>query len=69
MRLAIACLAVSALVIAAAWAWLGQAIPMPQAPVANGEKLYCLSYTPFRGSQTPLDPSTMITAAQIEADG
>jgi len=68
MRLGIACLAVSALLIVAVWTWLGQAVPMPQSPVAAGEKLYCLSYAPFRGSQTPLDTSTMITAAQIEAD-
>src|SRR5262249_58424682 len=36
--------------------------------LGRGEKLYCLSYTPFRGAQTPLDPSTMIPAAQIEDD-
>jgi hypothetical protein len=57
MRLGIACLAVSAMIIAAVWGWLGLPVPMPQSPVAAGEKLYCLSYTPFRGSQTPLDPS------------
>ena len=33
-----------------------------------GEKLYCLSYAPFRGGQTPLDPATHIPAAQIERD-
>ena len=68
MRLGLVCLAVSVTIIAAVWAWLGQPEPMPQAPVAAGEKLYCLSYAPFRGSQTPLDPTTMITAAQIEDD-
>jgi exo-beta-1,3-glucanase (GH17 family) len=68
MRLGLACLAVSATVIAGVWAWLGLAVPMPQSPVAAGEKLYCLSYAPFRGGQTPLDPTTRITAAQIEAD-
>jgi glucan 1,3-beta-glucosidase len=68
MRLGIACLAVSAVGIAAVWAWLGQAVPMPHSRVAAGEKLYCLSYAPFRGRQTPLDPTTLITAAQIEAD-
>ena len=58
----------SALVIAAVWAWLGAAVPMPQTPLATGEKLYCLSYAPFRGGQSPLDPSTRISAAQIEED-
>jgi exo-beta-1,3-glucanase (GH17 family) len=68
MRLGLACLAVSAMVIAAVWAWLGTPLPMPQSPLAAGEKLYCLSYAPFRGSQTPLDPATHISAAQIEED-
>ena len=36
--------------------------------MAAGEKLYCLSYAPFRGRQTPLDPATRISAAQIEDD-
>ncbi|MBI3703304.1 MAG: beta-(1-6) glucans synthase, partial [Rhizobiales bacterium] len=68
MRLGFVCLAVSATVIAAVWAWLGVAVPIPQAPVTAGEKLYCLSYAPFRGLQTPLDPDTLISAAQIEDD-
>jgi glucan 1,3-beta-glucosidase len=68
MRLAAAGLAFSALVIAAAWAWLGAPIPMPQSPLATGDKLYCLSYGPFHGEQTPFDPTTQITPAQIDAD-
>lgn len=64
----LACLAASVAVIAACWFWLGKAEPMPQSPLASGEKLFCLSYAPFQGSQTPLDPTTMISAAQIEAD-
>ncbi|MBI4365915.1 MAG: beta-(1-6) glucans synthase [Deltaproteobacteria bacterium] len=68
MRLGFAGLAVSAMVIAAVWAFLGRPLPMPQSPLAAGEKLYCLSYAPFRGGQTPLDPATRITAAQIEDD-
>jgi glucan 1,3-beta-glucosidase len=65
MRLALTCFAVVAAVIVGAWAWLGAPVAMPQAPL---EKLYCLSYAPFRGTQTPLDPATMIPAAQIEED-
>jgi exo-beta-1,3-glucanase (GH17 family) len=56
------------MVIAGIWAWLGTPLPMPQSPLAAGEKLYCLSYAPFRGRQTPLDPSTHVSAAQIEED-
>ena len=68
MRLGLACLALSAVVIAGAWAWLGAPVPMPQSPLAAGEKLYCISYAPFRGGQTPLDLTTHISAAQIEDD-
>jgi exo-beta-1,3-glucanase (GH17 family) len=68
MRLGLACLALSAMVIAGVWAWLGSPVAMPQAPLKTGEKLYCLSYAPFRGSQTPSDPDTRIPAAQIEED-
>ncbi len=68
MRLGLACLAATALLIAAAWTWLGTPAAMPSAPLTPGEKLYCISYAPFRGAQTPLDLNTRITAAQIEED-
>jgi exo-beta-1,3-glucanase (GH17 family) len=62
------CFAASVAVIAASWLWLGKPEPVSQSPLTSGEKLYCLSYAPFQGDQTPLDPRTMISAAQIEAD-
>jgi glucan 1,3-beta-glucosidase len=68
MRTALAAFTFTALVIAAAWHWLGTPVAMPNAPLSAGEKLWCLSYAPFRGSQTPLDPTTQISAAQIEDD-
>jgi glucan 1,3-beta-glucosidase len=68
MRLGLSSLAVSVLLIGAIWAWLGAPIAMPRAPLGAGEKLYCLSYAPFHGRQTPFDPTTHISAAQIEAD-
>ena len=58
----------TAAVIVAAWWWLGAPVPMPPSPLAPGEKLYCVSYAPFRGAQTPLDLSTKIEPAQIEQD-
>ena len=58
----------TAAVIVAAWWWLGSAVPMPPSPLDPGEKLYCVSYAPFRGAQTPLDLSTQIDPAQIEQD-
>ena len=68
MRSALTCFAAAAAMVVGAWAWLGAPIAMPQAPVQPGEKLYCLSYAPFRGWQTPLDLSTHISAAQIDED-
>ena len=52
----------------AAWWWLGSPVPMPPSPLETGEKLYCVSYAPFRGAQSPLDLSTKIQPAQIEQD-
>src|SRR5262249_56528049 len=54
--------------IVAAWWWLGVAVPMPASPLAPGEKLYCVSYAPFRGTQSPLDPATRIDPSQIDDD-
>jgi glucan 1,3-beta-glucosidase len=68
MRQAVVCLAVTLVAIGAIWAWLGGPVALPQSQSGRGEKLYCLSYTPFRGDQTPLDLSTMIPAAQIDDD-
>ena len=41
---------------------------MPPSPLAAGEKLYCVSYAPFRGAQTPLDRTLVIPREQIEDD-
>ena len=68
MRLGLACFAVSAILIGGIWGWLGRPVPMPHAPLKAGEKLYCVSYAPFRGRQTPLDPDTIIPASQIRQD-
>jgi exo-beta-1,3-glucanase (GH17 family) len=67
MRHAFACFLLAAMAISGVWAWLGSAMPIPRTQ-SGPEKLYCVSYTPFRGSQTPLDPSIIIPAAQIEDD-
>jgi glucan 1,3-beta-glucosidase len=57
-----------AVTIAAVWWWLGNAIAMPPSPLASGEKLYCVSYAPFRGKQSPLDLATHIDPRQIDED-
>jgi exo-beta-1,3-glucanase (GH17 family) len=68
MRTAVVSFVSTALLIAAAWGWLGAPVPMPNAPLSPGERLWCVSYAPFRGSQTPLDPTTHISEAQIDDD-
>ena len=68
MRIGLVGLAFAAAVIVGTWAWLGAPIAMPHAPLSPGEKLYCLSYSPFRGRQTPLNSTMHIPAAQIEDD-
>lgn len=47
------------------WRDLGRAVEMVDAP--DG-KLQCLSYTPFRGTQTPFDAQLMIPPQQIDED-
>ena len=39
----------AAAAIALAWWWLGAAVAMPPSPLAAGEKMFCVSYAPFRG--------------------
>src|SRR5271166_2752356 len=68
MRLATALFLAVAAAVIATWWWLGAPVDMPPSPLGPGEKLYCVSYAPFRGSQTPLDPATRIDPAQIEED-
>jgi exo-beta-1,3-glucanase (GH17 family) len=54
--------------VLAAWWWLGLAVEMPTSPLDRGEKLHCVSYTPFRGAQNPLTPHTKVEPWQIEED-
>ena len=68
MRHAFACLALVTMAIAGVWTWLGAPVLLMPPQFGRGEKLYCVSYTPFRGAQTPLDPSIIIPPAQIEDD-
>lgn len=68
MRTALGLYALSAMIVAAAWAWLGAEVTMPSAPLSPDGKLHCVSYAPFRGAQTPLDRSTQIDPRQIEED-
>ena len=51
--------------ISAFWFWRATPVPMPDAP---GGRFACVSYTPFRGEQTPFDQSLTIPPRQIEED-
>ena len=66
MGIATALFAIAAAAITTAWAWLGAAVQMPPSPLAPGEKLYCVSYTPFRGTQSPLGPDSPVDPRQID---
>jgi glucan 1,3-beta-glucosidase len=66
-RRALAILAAAVIIVVTAWWWIGQVVVIPLSPTGQ-QKLACISYAPFRGSQTPLDPATRVTAAQIEDD-
>jgi len=66
-RRALGILAVALIIVVTAWWWFGAAVVIPSSQ-AGPKKLACVSYAPFRGSQTPLNPATRVTAAQIEED-
>jgi glucan 1,3-beta-glucosidase len=68
MRKPVSLFTLAAATIVAVWWWLGAAVEMPASPLDPGEKLYCVSYAPFRGSQSPLDLSTRIEPRQIDED-
>jgi exo-beta-1,3-glucanase (GH17 family) len=65
---ALASFALTALAIVATWWWLGAPVALPSSPLAAGEKLYCVSYAPFRGSQNPLVEGTRVEPQLIDAD-
>ncbi len=60
--------ALTAVLVGVAWWWLGAPVELPSLPVATVEKLYCVSYAPFRGTQNPLVEGTHVPPWQIEQD-
>jgi exo-beta-1,3-glucanase (GH17 family) len=60
--------ALTAFAIGLVWWWLGTPVVLPPSPLADGQKLYCVSYAPFRDGQDPLVEGTRVSAAQIDAD-
>src|SRR6201993_3504889 len=68
LRTPLALLLLSLGAIAAVGWWLATTITLASAPIDPNAKLQCVSYAPFRNGQTPLIPSTLITAEQVEQD-
>jgi exo-beta-1,3-glucanase (GH17 family) len=68
LRTPLALLLLSLGAIAAVWWWLATPINLARAPIDPNAKLLCVSYAPFRDSQTPLVPTTHIGPEQIAQD-
>jgi glucan 1,3-beta-glucosidase len=68
LRTPLALLLISLSAIAAVWWWLATPIMLARAPIDPNAKLLCVSYAPFRDTQTPLSPTTHIAPEQIAAD-
>ena len=68
LRTPLALLVISLGAIAAAWWWVATPITLARAPIDPNAKLLCVSYAPFRDAQTPLVPTTQISAEQIAQD-
>jgi exo-beta-1,3-glucanase (GH17 family) len=58
--------AVAAL-IAVIWFMLGRPVVLPPTPLGSNEKLDCISYSPFRGTETPVS-GAKIAPERIDAD-
>ncbi|MDE1172944.1 MAG: hypothetical protein PW790_04605 [Parvibaculaceae bacterium] len=61
----VASIAVCLLLVWSIWQWLGEPVSMVDAPSG---KVHCMSYTPFRGSDTPFNPAYVASPGQIEED-
>ncbi|HEY0220053.1 MAG TPA: beta-(1-6) glucans synthase, partial [Afipia sp.] len=62
LRIPLALLVASLCIIAGVWLWLARPVTLSRAPIDPAQKLECVSYTPFRGTQTPLDPTLHVSA-------
>jgi exo-beta-1,3-glucanase (GH17 family) len=68
LRTPLALLLSSLCMIAGLWWWLATPITLARAPIDPNAKLQCVSYAPFRDTQTPLIPTTHISSEQIAQD-
>ena len=68
VRRPLALLLLSLSIIVAIWWWLATPVTLAYAPVDPSAKSDCVSYAPFRDSQTPLTPGLIISPEQIAED-
>ncbi len=54
--------------IIAGCAWRGQSEKIPAAPFLAGERVFCISYAPFRGHESPFGPDVPVDPQQIDDD-
>ena len=54
------------LLVAFAWWALGRPSALPPSPLAAGEKVACLSYAPYEGTQSPFQAGLVIPPDQID---
>lgn len=59
---------VSVGLIVAAWWWLAAPVTLVHAPIDPEAKLECVSYSPFRGEQTPHNPHLVVAPEQLAED-
>ncbi|WKA26711.1 glycoside hydrolase family 17 protein [Bradyrhizobium roseum] len=55
-------------IVVAVWWWLATPVVLSRAPIDGTAKLECVSYAPFRGDQTPHDPTLIVSPEQIAGD-
>ena len=65
---ALALFAATALAIGGVWWWLGSPVVLPPSPLAQGGKLYCVSYVPYQDGQDPLVEGTQVNPEEIDRD-
>jgi exo-beta-1,3-glucanase (GH17 family) len=65
---ALALFVVTALAIGGVWWWLGTPVTLPPSPLAQGGKLYCVSYVPYQNGQDPLVEGTQVNPEEIDTD-
>jgi exo-beta-1,3-glucanase (GH17 family) len=68
IRIAAALWVPVAAAIVVVWWGLGSPVAIPASSLGAGEKLYCMSYSPFRGRQTPFNRTLRVDASQIDDD-